>query len=126
MPTGELGKTYQGGEAIIREGETGNCMYVIQEGEVEVVSVRGEEIIRLAVLKRGDFFGETALFAEETRTATVRALGPTRVITVDKKTLLSRIEEDPSLAFRMIETLSRRVHRMSQEVVGIKSHTFDH
>jgi len=120
MAIGELGKLYEGGEIIIREGDVDNCMYVIQDGEVEVVSVRDDEIIRLDVLGRGDFFGETALFGKEKRTATVRALRPTRVITVDRKMLLGRIQDDPSLAFRMIETLSHRVHRMSQEMMDAK------
>lgn len=119
--TGELGKTYQSGEIIVREGDPGNCMFVIQEGEVEVIRVINGEVHRLNVLEAGDFFGEAAIFEKEARNATVRALTPTRLLTVDKKTFMSRIEEDPSLAFRIVQTLSRRVQQMSDEVIRLRS-----
>ncbi|MBI2865066.1 MAG: cyclic nucleotide-binding domain-containing protein [Chloroflexi bacterium] len=35
MDTGELGKVYEDGEAIVRQGEEGDCVYVVQEGQVE-------------------------------------------------------------------------------------------
>ena len=63
MASGELGKVYQDGEEIICEGEEGNCMFVIQEGQVEVV-IDGEDDqeIRLGVRGDGEFFGEMAIF----------------------------------------------------------------
>ncbi len=119
--TGALGKMYRDGEVIVRQGEKGDCMYVIQEGEVEVVSIKGNKIVRLAVLGEGDFFGEMAIFEREVRAATVRTLGPTRLITIDKKTFLRRIEQDPSLAFRIVETLSHRIRHMDEELVELSS-----
>lgn len=116
MESGALGKVYQSGEIIVRQGEVGNCMYVIQVGQVEVVQeVDGEEV-RLAVLGETDFFGEVPLFEREVRSATVRALDEVRVLTVDRKTLLRRIHEDPSLAFRILQTMSRRIRQLDAEV----------
>jgi len=116
MDTGALGKTYNGGETIVRQGEVGDCMYAIQQGRVEVVQeVQGKEV-PLAVRGEGDFFGEMAIFEREVRMATVRAVGDVRVLTVDKRNLLRRIQEDPSLAFRMLETMSRRIRELSEEV----------
>jgi CRP-like cAMP-binding protein len=40
--TGGLGKVYQDGEAIVRQGEVGDCIYVIQEGQVEVVAEKDD------------------------------------------------------------------------------------
>ena len=116
MTAGELGSKYRTGEAIVRQGETGDCLYVIQEGEVEVVQDRDGSEVRLAVLSKSDFFGEGGLFEKEKRSATVRALGETRVLTVDRKTLLRRIQEDPTLAYRIIETLSRRIRELNTRV----------
>ena len=62
MAKGALGKVYDGGEIIVHQGEIGDCMYVIQEGEVEVVRIQNGDIVRLAVLENGDFFGEMAIF----------------------------------------------------------------
>jgi len=108
----EIGKTYQNGEAIVREGEVGDCMYVIPSGQVEVVGSRGTHEVRLGVLGETDFFGEMAIFEREKRMATVRALGEVRVLTVDRKSLLRRISEDPSMAFPLLEKMSHRVRRL--------------
>ncbi len=116
MDTGALGKTYQDGEVIIRQGEIGDCMYVIQDGVVEVVLEEDGEDTRMALLESGDFFGEMALFDHEVRSATVRAKGPARILTIDKKNLLRRISKDPSLAFRLVETMSRRIRSLQSQL----------
>jgi CRP-like cAMP-binding protein len=120
MDTGGLGKLYNDGEVIIKQGDSGNCMYVIQSGEVEVISDNNGKEVRLAIRKEGDFFGEMALFSKELRSATIRALGDTRILTVDRKNLLKSIQKDPSLAFRIIETLSKRIRDLSEEIAPYK------
>ena len=114
---GDLGKTYRDGDVIVRQGEFGECMYVIQAGQVEVIQEREGQEICLAELGDGDFFGEMALFEKDVRSATVRALGDTRVLTVDRKILLRKIHEDPSLAFRIMQKMSRRVRELNQELL---------
>ena len=121
METGALGKVYQDGEIIVRQGEVGNAMYVIQSGKAEVVEEVNGKSVPLAVLGENDFFGEMALFEDQVRSATVRALGPVRVLTVDKKTLLRRIQQDPALAFRMLEHLCHRVRKLDTEIGRIKT-----
>jgi len=120
MAKGALGKVYDGGEIIVHQGEIGDCMYVIQDGEVEVVRIQNGDIVRLAVLENGDFFGEMAIFEKEVRSATVRALGSVRLLTIDRKTFLRRIQEDPTLAFRIVQTMSGRIQLLNQEVVALK------
>jgi CRP-like cAMP-binding protein len=120
MRTGELGKIYQDGENIVRQGEIGDCMYVIQEGQVEIISENNGEEVRLAIRGAGDFFGEMAIFERTVRSATVRALGPARILTIDKKKFLRRIQEDPTLAFRIVEIMSRRIRELSEEVSQLK------
>jgi CRP-like cAMP-binding protein len=113
---GSLGKLYHDGEVIVRQGDTGDCMYVVQEGKVEVVrSANGPEVV-VAVLPAGECFGEMAIFERETRSATVRARGEARVLTVDKKTLLRRFQEDPTLALNLLRSLSQRIRRMDREL----------
>ena len=116
MAKGALGKVYHDGDVIIRQGDVDDCMYVIQEGKVEIVlESKGQENI-LTVLDTGDFFGEMALFDKDVRSATVRALGETKVLTVDKKSLMRRFLEDPSLAFRLVETMSKRIRELQDKV----------
>jgi CRP/FNR family cyclic AMP-dependent transcriptional regulator len=121
MKSGGLGKEYKNGEVIIKQGESENCMYVIQSGEVEVLRDNNGTEVRLAIRKAGDFFGEMALFSKEVRSATIRAVGNARVLTVDRKNLLNSIQKDPSLAFRIIETLSKRIRDLSEEIVSYKA-----
>ena len=84
MVSGALGKIYHDGEEIIRQGNTGESMYVVQSGRVEVLqrSDNGGEQ-HLAFLEAGNFFGEMSVFEKEVRSATVRAAGEARVLKIE-------------------------------------------
>jgi CRP/FNR family transcriptional regulator len=111
-----LGKRYDQGEVIFRQGDTGNCMFVIQQGEVEAIAENDGREMRLRTMGPNEFFGEMALFEQEKRTATIRAVKPTRVLTIDKKNFLGGIHEDPSLAFRIVQTMSHRIHDLTERL----------
>lgn len=121
MDSGALGKVYRNGEVIVRQGDVGDAMYVIQSGRAEVVEEVDGKTVPLAVLSANDFFGEMALFGYQLRSATVRALGTVRVLTVDKKILLRRIQQDPALAFRLLEHLCQRLRKLNTEYALSKS-----
>lgn len=118
--TGELGKVYQDGEVIIRQGEIGDTMYVIQAGRVEVVVDQGGQEVRLAIREVGQPIGEMEIFERQTRVATVRALGQARVLTVDKKSLVRRIREDPSLTYYMMQAMSQRIRELSVDLARLE------
>ena len=115
-----LGRVYEDGETVVRQGEVGQAMFVVQEGTVDVVLEKEGREILLRQLGKGEFIGEMGIFDHERRSATVRARGTARLLTVDKKSFLRRIHEDPSLAFRVVETLSRRVRELSDEVARLR------
>ena len=117
-----LGKKYNDGDVIVHQGEKGNCMFVIQSGEVDVVAVADGRELQLRTLGPNDFFGEMALFEEAVRTATIRARGTARVLTVDRKSFLGGIHEDPSLAFRIVETMSHRVRDLTDRLARYEKH----
>jgi CRP-like cAMP-binding protein len=119
METGALGKIYQDGEEIVCKGEEGGCMFVIQEGQVEIVIEENGVDVVLALRGEGEFFGEMAIFERDVRSATVRAKGQVRALTIDKKNFLRRIHKDPSLAFRIVETMSHRIRELSEEVARL-------
>jgi CRP-like cAMP-binding protein len=62
-----------------------------------------------------------AIFEQEVRSATVRALGIARVLTIDKKNFMRRIHEDPSLAYHMVQTMSRRIRELSIEITQLRT-----
>lgn len=116
-----LGTMYRDGEVIVRQGEAGDCMYVVQEGQVEVLLGQEGNQARVAVMGEGEFFGEMALIEREVRSATVRAFGRVRVLTVDKATFLRRIHEDPSLAYRILQKMSHRIRELDDELTRTKA-----
>ena len=121
MGKGDLGKTYSDGEIITRQGDVGACMYVIQQGRVQVsVETDGVET-PLRVASEGELMGEMAIFDHESRSATLRALGEARLLTIDKKNFLKRIHKDPSIAFRLVQTMSKRIRELSGEVARLKA-----
>lgn len=117
MKAAPLGKIYKNGEMIVRQGDEGNCMYVVQTGKVEVIKEERDQQISLGVLGKGEFFGEMALFERESRSATVLAQGEARILTIDKRTLLRRIQEDPTLAFQLLEKLSQRIRELNAKLI---------
>lgn len=121
MSDAALGRFYADGEIVAHQGEIGDCMYVVQDGLVEIVAGEpGSEVV-LRTAGRNELLGEMAIFERRPRSATIRAKGRARLLTLDKRNFLRRINEDPSLAFRMVETMSKRVRELSQEVVDLNA-----
>jgi serine/threonine-protein kinase len=65
--------TWAAGSIIIREGEAGDAAYVILEGHCAAYQVEGDQEVELRVMGPGEVFGETAVFSNKPRTASVRA-----------------------------------------------------
>src|SRR5205085_662238 len=97
-------ETYLAGEAVIREGETGDRLYIIHSGTVVVTKGRH----RLARLGPGDFFGEMALFDNEPRSATVTAAGPVEVLVLQRDRFHSLVQQRPGILMEICTTLVRR------------------
>jgi hypothetical protein len=121
MNTSVLGKEYRRGQTIIRQGEPGDCMYVIQSGQAEVIQSKDGRDIQLALLGNQDTFGEMALYRMESRSATVRAVTDVRALTVDKKIFLRRAHEDPSFVFAILQKMSQRIYEMNTELTRRKN-----
>jgi hypothetical protein len=100
---------YESGETIFEQGDAGLDMYLVQGGEVEVLQRMGGVDRQIAVLERGDFFGEMALLEAEPRTSSVRALSASKLIKIDRAGLQHLLERNPEIAVRMIRKLGRRL-----------------
>lgn len=111
-----IGQLYKNGEVIVKQGTSGDCLYVIQEGKVEVILEKESEEVKLAELGRTEFFGEMGLFERDVRSCTVRALGDTQVLTVDKKNFYKSIQADASLAYRLLEKMSNRLREANLKI----------
>jgi CRP-like cAMP-binding protein len=118
--TDVLGKTYRPGEIIVRQGDVGDCMYVIQDGDVEVLKEEDGVQTVVDTMHTGDIFGEMAIIDKTVRSSTVRASSSVRIMTIDKKTFVRRVQEDPSLALTVLKVMSQRVRKLDLEVAALK------
>lgn len=110
-------REFADGDLIFMEGDDSREMYVVIEGEV-VVSKKapnGGEI-ELARLKKGNFVGEMSLLESLPRSATARAVGATRLLVIQPGGFLLKIRRDPTFAFEMLQTLSKRI-RMTNDTL---------
>jgi CRP-like cAMP-binding protein len=121
MDEGVLGRDYSDGDVICRQGEPGDCMFIVQAGRLVVVREEPEAQVVLRELGPGDIFGEMAIFERQARSATVRACGSARVLTLDRRAFLRGVHSDPSLAYRLLQTMSRRVRRLTEELSHAKA-----
>lgn len=115
MKEGELGKSYEDGEVIFSEGDKGETMYVIQSGKVRVTKNTPQGEIELSVLGTGEILGEMALFDKLPRSANAAASGKAVLLSIDRKKLFSTISRDPTLAFKLLETMSHRIRRLNKD-----------
>lgn len=117
---GILGREYADREVICRQGEVGDCMYMIQDGQAVVLREEGGSEVVLGKVGAGDIIGEMAIFDRQPRSATVRAEGKARVLTLDKRSFLRRVHEDPSLAYRILQKMSLRIRTLDAELTTLK------
>jgi NADH dehydrogenase len=75
---------FEPGDIVFRQGDLGDSVYVIKDGECEAVREQNGEEQFLATLRRGEYFGEMALLAERTRNATIRARTAMDVLIIPK------------------------------------------
>lgn len=117
------------GETIFKEGDDGDCMYVIVEGQVQIVRDSGSSPVVLATLGEGAFFGEMAILHRTTRTATAVAVTDVELMTVQGPDLVHLLAKRPELGARMIHTLTRRLEHTTNQVMDEKAKIallFDH
>jgi pSer/pThr/pTyr-binding forkhead associated (FHA) protein len=91
-------------------------MFIIQSGRVEIVKSIGGENRRLAILEKGDFFGEMAMLEELPRNATARAIDQVSALTVSPVTFDQMLRENPEIVVRMMRKLSARLRQVEDEL----------
>lgn len=108
-PAGERTLEFGAGRFIFHEGDLGTEMFIIHEGQVEILQESGDGPRQLAILDRGDFFGEMSILEELPRNAAARALSDVKIIMIDGATFDSMLRANPEIGIRIMRKLSRRV-----------------
>ncbi|MEO1330626.1 MAG: EAL domain-containing protein, partial [Pseudomonadota bacterium] len=119
MTTAPIRRQFGRGATLFREGDPGDCAYIIEHGAVEISAGEGAARQVLATRVAGDIFGEMAIVDSKPRSATVTAVEDTQVLVVSKQQLQARIQAlDPVLRMVLGVILDRfrdSVRRMSGE-----------
>lgn len=120
-PAGKKGYAaeYKAGDFIFREGDLGTEMYIINEGKVEILNVVGDEEQVLAVLEKGDFFGEMSVLEDLPRAATARAATDVRLLQINGSTFDQLLQGNPEIAVRMMRKLSRRLRETDEMIKSL-------
>jgi len=119
-PLQKFATTYPAGSVVFREGDIGGEMYIIQRGKVRVSKDFSGKTHVLAVLEKGEFFGEMAIVSRLRRTATVTAIDEVEALAFDRDGLLAMITRNPRIGLSIIDRLCRRLqaaHRKVQHLV---------
>jgi CRP/FNR family cyclic AMP-dependent transcriptional regulator len=118
MQSAEVGRWFKDGQVICRQGELGDCLYIIGKGQVELMRRDGSTEFCLRVLEAGDIWGEGGLLERDhMRTATARAIGDVCVLTIEKRMFLDRIHEDPSFVLKIMRKMSSRIRELEDALV---------
>ena len=122
------------GAEIIREGETGEQMFILKEGTVDISKTltlkvsrrefgqKEKTFIRLSA-ENGAFFGEMGMLEENFRSATVSAVTNCKLFTVEKVDFINFCEKEPSIGFRVVTNIARiissRLRKTNEDVLKL-------
>jgi CRP-like cAMP-binding protein len=96
------------GDLLFREGDSADCLYVVVEGAVVPVA-EGPPRTRMAVLEKGEFFGEAGLVTNQPRNASIEALVDSRLIALDRELMWSLIRGRPEMSKVLLRFLRQRL-----------------
>ena len=110
---------YKHNERIITTGETEKRMYIIMEGKVEITLTNGSQKINVAILGKGDFFGEISIFSNRPRSANVSAIGDVKLAFIDDvQQLKAFLLRNPNFAAKMVHVLAERLAQTDEILLG--------
>lgn len=128
MQTAELHTQFKTDEMIFREGDPGDCAYIIDDGMVEVSLDKDGRKLVMATLTKGDILGEMAIIDRKPRSASARAIMPTTVTAIPLDYISQKIEQsDPTvrlflrLAMARYRDLNARLGQVFEEIAQTQS-----
>ena len=105
------------GEAVFREGEKGDLLYVVLDGSVDILV--GDAVVETAA--RGAVIGEMALIDDSPRSASAIAKTPCRLVGIDQKRFHFLVQQTPNFSIHVMKVLAERLRRMDRLLVPTKA-----
>ncbi|TNE43687.1 MAG: Crp/Fnr family transcriptional regulator [Deltaproteobacteria bacterium] len=102
-------------QVIVEMGDPGRALFIVETGTLKVVlNDNKEREVILSLLREGDFFGEIALLDEKPRSATVIALVPTRLYSLERDLFLEYVESNPKALLQILKVQFERLRAADQ------------
>jgi CRP-like cAMP-binding protein len=109
--------TYRPGQVLFRKGDVGDAVYVIINGDADVIIPADSGDITVAALHDGDFLGEIAILCETPRTATITATSELKALRIRKEPFFQLLHQFPEMAVEMTRFLAERLTKTTAELV---------
>ncbi len=106
--------TFEKDEVIYSQGDAGNCMFVIKEGDVSLFKTAHGQSEGMGELGKGDFFGELSILEHSPRSETAQALSECSVVVIHRNMFVKMLKSNMEIAIRMLQKLSTKL-RLSDE-----------
>jgi CRP-like cAMP-binding protein len=110
--------TYKKGEVLFEQGATSDAVYIILEGEVDVVRVANAGNVLLARLGATELIGEMGVLCDKPRNAMIVAHTDVQALRIDKMTFLHIVQQVPQLAMAIIRELSERLEQVNEKLAA--------
>ncbi len=112
---------YTLGEHVFAEGDVGDEMYIVAEGEIEIlIDVENSDPLLLATVAPGSYFGEMAILDNEPRSATARVSKDARLLTLKGEQLKELVYVMPDIAFTIFKVLSQRLRKSDRRLDSVR------
>ncbi len=121
-PTAEPSRQYPKDTMIFSEAQTGSDMFIIQRGEVSITKVVNGNEVTLAVLKKGDMFGEMALIENKPRSANALAHSDCTLMVINRSNFNQMVATQPQLVAKLTTTLADRLWSMYRQLDNAALH----
>jgi CRP-like cAMP-binding protein len=111
-------QTYPKDCLIFAEGETGHNLYIIQSGSVKITKIVDKKEVVLAVLNKGDIFGEMAMLENKPRSATAEVYEDCALLAVNRANFKNLINDQPDMVVRMTILMSERIWSLYKQLAN--------
>jgi len=113
---------FDNGQVLFHEGDEGDDMYIIQSGRVAIKKKVKDSDTTLAVLEKGDFFGEMAILERLPRSATAEVVEEGDLIVISGEMFGDMIKANPEIAVRMLRKQSIRLRETNRQLESVMAH----
>jgi len=111
---------YKKSDVIFRQGDVGDCAYIIESGQILIYLTKDDNEIPLSLIGPGEIFGEMALLDNQNRSASARALEETVLNMVNREQVLERVNSSDTIVQLLMRVLLKRIRNQNMKMLAPK------